>query len=251
MHQDEEELSKSLRFYWKLCTNPPTYDTPCAPRNQHCLNLWYLHKGSCQAKGTLRHITFVQRRIPAGVKCRERDLFYQQAHRDVKWVPIKNRHSAHFLQQKGHRERRRQQAIQKILSLYSQGNGEVQMKASFFYFVRRVGRSRLLGLHCVQKEDFPFFWNPDSSSLLSHSSFLGNRVPLSYYGSHRWIQQKNIHTATKESKTALLVQPYRETARQKHEKIDCLAKNEIAGKSSFNPAISSLAAAPATQAVLR
>lgn len=55
----------------------------------------------------------------------------------------------------------------------------------------------------------------------------------------------------KESKTALLVQPYREAARQKHEKIDCLAKNEIAGKSGFNPAISSLAAASATQATLR
>lgn len=55
----------------------------------------------------------------------------------------------------------------------------------------------------------------------------------------------------KESKTALLVQPYRETARQKHEKIDCLAKNEIAGKSSFNPAISFLAAASTTPAVWR
>lgn len=47
------------------------------------------------------------------------------------------------------------------------------------------------------------------------------------------------------------MQPYREAARQKHEKIDCLAKNEIAGKSGFNPAISSLAAASATQAALR
>lgn len=55
----------------------------------------------------------------------------------------------------------------------------------------------------------------------------------------------------KESKTALLVQPYRETARQRHEKIDCLAKNEIAGKSGFNSAISFLAAASTTQAVLR
>jgi len=55
----------------------------------------------------------------------------------------------------------------------------------------------------------------------------------------------------KESKTALLVQPYGETARQKHEKIDCLAKNEIAGKSGFNPAISFLAAASTTQAVWR
>lgn len=35
----------------------------------------------------------------------------------------------------------------------------------------------------------------------------------------------------KESKAGLLVQPYQETARQKYEKIDCLAKNEIAGKS--------------------
>lgn len=47
------------------------------------------------------------------------------------------------------------------------------------------------------------------------------------------------------------MQPYQETARQKHEKIDCLAKTEIAGKSGFNPAISFLAAASTTQTVLR
>lgn len=75
-------------------------------------------------------------------------------------------------------------------------------------------------------------------------------MPLSY-GSHRCIHLKNIHIITKESKAGLLVQPYQETARQKHEKIDCLAKNEITGKSGFNPAISFLAAASTTQAVVR
>lgn len=65
------------------------------------------------------------------------------------------------------------------------------------------------------------------------------------------MQLKNICIITKESKAGLLVQPYQETARQKYKKIDCLAKNEIAGKSGFNPAISFLAAASTTQAALR
>lgn len=55
--QGEEEFSKSLRFYWKLCTSPPTYNALCTPRNQHCLNLWYFNKRSWQAKDVLRHIT--------------------------------------------------------------------------------------------------------------------------------------------------------------------------------------------------
>lgn len=54
MYQGEEEFSKSLHFYWKLCASPPTYNAACSPRNQHCLNLWYFNKPSCQAKDALR-----------------------------------------------------------------------------------------------------------------------------------------------------------------------------------------------------
>lgn len=89
MCQGEEEFSKSLHFYWKLCASPPTYNALCTPRNQHCLNLWYFNKPSCQAKDDLRHITFVQRRIPAPAKSRECELCYRPTHRYVKWVLLK------------------------------------------------------------------------------------------------------------------------------------------------------------------
>lgn len=98
MCQGEEEFSKSLHFYWKLCASPPTYNALCTPRNQHCLNLWYFNKRSCQAKDALRHITFVQRRIPAETKSRECDLCYKPTHRYVKWVPIKNNCSPYCLE---------------------------------------------------------------------------------------------------------------------------------------------------------
>lgn len=89
MCQGEEEISKSLHFYWKLCASPPTYSAVCTPRNQHCLNLWYFNKPSCQAKDALRHITFVQRRIPAAVKSRECELCCKPTHRYVKRVLLK------------------------------------------------------------------------------------------------------------------------------------------------------------------
>lgn len=89
MCQGEEEFSKSLHFYWKLCASPPTYNALCTPRNQHCLNLWYFNKPSCQAKDDLRHITFVQRRIPATAKSRECELCYRPTRRYVKWVLLK------------------------------------------------------------------------------------------------------------------------------------------------------------------
>lgn len=81
------------------------------------------------------------------------------------------------------------------------------MNASFLFHRDRLAKADYWDWAAQKRGIFFFFWNHNSSSLFSHSSFLGNRVPLSY-GSHRWIQLKNIHIITKESKAGLLVQPY-------------------------------------------
>lgn len=161
MCQGEEEFSKSLHFHWKLCASPPTYSALCAPRNQHCLNLWYFNKCSCQAKDALRHITFVQRRIPAESKSRECDLCYKATHRYVKRVPIKNNCSACCLQWKG------AQAAQRAHTRVTEGNKKsfhhTQRKTRrykwmpLFYFVGTGWQKQVTGFGLHGKEGFSLF----------------------------------------------------------------------------------------------
>lgn len=73
---------------------------------------------------------------------------------------------------------------QKILSLYTEENEAVQMNASFLFHRDRLAKVDYWDWAAQKRRVFFFYWNHNSFSLFSHSSFLGNKVPLSY-GSHR------------------------------------------------------------------
>lgn len=161
MCQGEEEISKSLHFYWELHASPPTSSAVCTPRNQHCLNLWYFNKPSCQAKDALRHITFVQRRIPAAAKSRERELCYRPTHRYVKRVLLKITALRTAWSGRGtgclesaHESDRLQQ---KILSLYTEENETVQIWMPFFCFIGTGWQKQIIGIGLHRKEEFSFF----------------------------------------------------------------------------------------------
>lgn len=161
MCQGEEEFSKSLHFYWKLRASPPTYNAVCTPRNQHCLNLWYFNKPSCQAKDVLRHITFVQRRIPAAAKSRECQLCCKPTHRYVKRVLLKITALRTAWSRRGHRLFREctweWQIATKNPFTAHRGKWGSTNECLFFISYGQVGKSRLLGLGCTEERNFLFF----------------------------------------------------------------------------------------------